>query len=83
MNNGRKIFQKFLDENAKAVETFKAKMAEQVDEAPYTYRAATFNGNVVKGTGSTKEAARKDAEKKAKEIGSSIRKQLPTKEEVE
>jgi len=56
---------------------------EQVDEAPYTHRAATFNGNVVKGTGSTKEAARKDAEKKAKEIGSSIRKQLPTKEEVE
>ena len=74
----------YLHNRRKAIKkAMKNEEVEQVDEAPYTHRAATFNGNVVKGTGSTKEAARKDAEKKAKEIGSSIRKQLPTKEEVE
>jgi len=53
----------------------------ELDEATYSYKAATFNGNVVKGSGSTKEAARKDAEKKAKALGSTIRKRLP--EEVD
>ena len=52
-------------------------------EATYSYKAATFNGNVVKGTGSTKEAARKDAEKKAKALGSTIRKRLPEEVDLE
>lgn len=74
----------YLHNRRKAIKkAMKKEEVEQVDEAPYTHRAATFNGNVVKGTGSTKEAARKDAEKKAKALGSTIRKQLPTKEEVE
>jgi len=74
----------YLHNRRKAIKkAMKNEEVEQVDEAPYTHRAATFNGNVVKGTGSTKEAARKDAEKKAKALGSTIRKQLPTKEEVE
>jgi len=53
----------------------------ELDEATYSYKAATFNGNVVKGTGSTKGAARKDAENKAKALGSTIRKRLPEEAE--
>ena len=59
----------------------KIKEEVELDEAKYSYKAATFNGNVVKGTGKTKEAARKDAEDKAKALGSTIRKRLP--EEVD
>jgi hypothetical protein len=55
--------------------------AVDLDEGAFTYKAATFNGNVVKGTGSTKEAALKDAEDKAKALGSTIRKRIP--EEVD
>ena len=54
-----------------------------MDEATYSYKAATFNGNVVKGTGKTKEAARKDAEDKAKSLGSTIRKRLPEETELD
>ena len=55
----------------------------ELDEATYSYKAATFNGNVVKGTGSTKGAARKDAEDKAKALGSTIRKRLPEEAELD
>ena len=61
----------------KGAEINKLKEEVELDEATYSYKAATFNGNVVKGTGKTKEAARKDAENKAKELGSTIRKRLP------
>ena len=41
-----------------------------------TYKAATFNGNVVIGKGETREAAKADAQAKAAKIGSCIRKQV-------
>lgn len=41
-----------------------------------TYTAATFNGNVVVGTGETLHEAKEDAENKAKELGSCIRKAI-------
>ena len=41
-----------------------------------TYKAATFNGNVVIGKGATPEEAKADAQKKAAEIGSCIRKRI-------
>ena len=40
----------------------------------YEYKAATFNGNVVVGTGATLDAARKDATDAASALGSCIRK---------
>tara|TARA_R110000772_G_scaffold66235_1_gene147604 strand:- start:277 stop:444 length:168 start_codon:yes stop_codon:yes gene_type:complete len=40
-----------------------------------TYKAATFNGNIVIGTGETLEIAKADAENKAKALGTCIRKQ--------
>jgi len=52
-----------------------------LDEAKYTYKAATFNGNTVVGTGSTEEDAIKDAKNKAKELGSTLRKQISMKKE--
>lgn len=42
-----------------------------------TYKAATFNGNVVVGYGVTLEAAKADAASKAMALGSCIRKRLP------
>jgi len=55
-----------------------------LDEATYTYTAQTFNANTVKGTGSTEEAAIKDAKNKAKALGSSLKRRISmTKEEVE
>ena len=56
---------------------------EELDEATYSYKAATFNGNVVKGTGSSIAAARKDAEDKAKALGSTIRKRLPEEADLD
>ena len=58
-------------------------LAEEVDldEAKYTYKAATFNGNTVVGTGSTEEDAIKDAKNKAKELGSTLRKRISMKKE--
>ena len=41
-----------------------------------TYKAATFNGNVVIGIGATIAQAKADAEKKAAAIGSCIRKRI-------
>ena len=41
-----------------------------------TYKAATFNGNVVIGKGATIAQAKADAEAKAAEIGSCIRKRI-------
>ena len=41
-----------------------------------TYKAATFNGNVVIGEGATLQEAKADAEKKAAAIGSRIRKRI-------
>ena len=61
----------------------KIKEEFELDEATYSYKAATFNGNVVKGTGSTKGAARKDAEDKAKALGSTIRKRLPEEADLD
>jgi hypothetical protein len=52
-----------------------------LDEAKYTYKAATFNGNTVVGTGSTEEDAIKDAKNKAKELGSTLRKRISMKKE--
>ena len=59
------------------------KVMEEVDldEANYTYKAATFNGNTVVGTGSTEDDAIKDAKNKAKELGSTLRKQISMKKE--
>jgi hypothetical protein len=45
-----------------------------------TYKAATFNGNVVTGKGSTLTEAKLDAERKAAALGSCIRKRLQVKE---
>jgi hypothetical protein len=50
-----------------------------------TYKAATFNGNVVTGKGSTlagkgSTEAKLDAERKAAALGSCIRKRLQVKE---
>lgn len=42
-----------------------------------TYKAATFNGNIVIGQGSTLETAKADAIRKAAALGSCIRKRLP------
>lgn len=42
----------------------------------YTYKAATFNGNVVTGKGETFDAAKADAVGKAAELGSVIRKRV-------
>jgi len=67
----------------KGAEINKLKEEVELDEAKYSYKAATFNGNVVKGTGKTKEAARKDAEDKAKALGSTIRKRLPEEVDLE
>jgi hypothetical protein len=47
-----------------------------------TYKAATFNGNVVTGKGSTLTEARLDAERKAAALGSCIRKRLQVKSEL-
>jgi len=52
-----------------------------LDEAKYTYKAATSNGNTVVGTGSTEEDAIKDAKNKAKELGSTLRKRISMKKE--
>lgn len=41
-----------------------------------TYKAATFNGNIVIGHGPTLEAAKADAARKAAAVGSCIRKRL-------
>jgi hypothetical protein len=41
-----------------------------------TYKAATFNGNVVTGAGKTREDAKLDAKAKAAAIGSCIRKEV-------
>ena len=41
-----------------------------------TYKAATFNGNIVIGKGDTREEAKADAQKKAAALGSCIRKQI-------
>jgi hypothetical protein len=41
-----------------------------------TYKAATFNGNIVTGTGATFSEAKADAEAKAAAIGSCIRKRI-------
>jgi len=71
----------YLHKRRKAVAKAVAKEEAELDEATYSYKAATFNGNVVKGTGSTKGAARKDAEDKAKALGSTIRKRLPEEAE--
>jgi len=67
----------------KGAEINKLKEEVELDEATYSYKAATFNGNVVKGSGSTKEAARKDAEDKAKALGSTIRKRLPEEADLD
>jgi hypothetical protein len=75
---------KDAEDKAKALgSTIRKRIPEEVDldEGAFTYKAATFNGNVVKGTGSTREAALKDAEDKAKALGSTIRKRIP--EEVD
>lgn len=87
-NNGDKLYKgseikKDKTKKASYEDGEDSKVYEEVelDKATHSYKAATFNGNVVKGTGKTKEAARKDAEDKAKALGSVIRKRLP--EEVE
>ena len=54
---------------------------EQVDEEKYTYKAATFNGNTVEGTGPTQEDAIKDAKEKAKKMNTTIRKRISMKKE--
>jgi hypothetical protein len=41
-----------------------------------TYKAATFNGNVVIGNGATLAEAKADAQNKAAAIGSCIRKRI-------
>ena len=41
-----------------------------------TYKATTFNGNVVIGKGANLEEAKADAHKKAAEMGSCIRKRI-------
>ena len=41
-----------------------------------TYKAATFNGNVVVGKGKTFEQAKADAQAKAANLGSCIRKRI-------
>jgi len=41
-----------------------------------TYKAATFNGNVVTGTGATLAEAKADAQVKAAALGSCIRKRI-------
>ena len=41
-----------------------------------TYKAATFNGNVVKGSGETFTEAKADAQAKASALGSCIRKRI-------
>lgn len=41
-----------------------------------TYKAATFNGLIVIGNGATFEEAKADAERKAAEVGSCIRKRV-------
>jgi hypothetical protein len=41
-----------------------------------TYKAATFNGNTVTGTGATTAEAKADAQAKAAAIGSCIRKRI-------
>ena len=41
-----------------------------------TYKAATFNGNVVIGKGETLEEAKADAQNQAAKMGSCIRKRI-------
>ena len=41
-----------------------------------TYKAATFNGNIVIGTGETFAEAKADAQNKAEALGSCIRKRI-------
>jgi hypothetical protein len=41
-----------------------------------TYKAATFNGNVVTGKGANLAEAKADAQAKAAELGSCIRKRI-------
>jgi hypothetical protein len=76
--------QKSFDDAQAIADYFaKNKITEEVDldEAKYTYKAATFNGNTVVGTGSTEEDAIKDAKNKAKELGSTLRKRISMKKE--
>jgi hypothetical protein len=49
---------------------------QQGGNTTMTYKAATFNGNVVKGTGATLAEAKANAEAKAAAIGSCIRKRI-------
>ena len=80
---GEKGQKSFDDAQAIADYFAKNKITEEVelDEAKYTYKAATFNGNTVVGTGSTEEDAIKDAKNKAKELGSTLRKRISMKKE--
>ena len=41
-----------------------------------TYKAATFNGNIVIGKGATLKEAKADAQNKAAKMGSCIRKRI-------
>ena len=72
-----------INKNIKPLPKATVKVMEEVDldEAKYTYKAATFNGNTVVGTGSTEEDAIKDAKNKAKELGSTLRKRISMKKE--
>ena len=72
-----------INKSIKPLPKATVKVMEEVDldEAKYTYKAATFNGNTVVGTGSTEEDAIKDAKNKAKELGSTLRKQISMKKE--
>ena len=42
----------------------------------HTYKAVTFNANIVIGKGATSAEAKADAAKKAAELGSCIRKRI-------
>jgi dsRNA-specific ribonuclease len=42
----------------------------------YTYKAVTFNANIVIGKGATSAEAKADAAKKAADLGSCIRKRI-------
>ncbi len=44
-----------------------------------TITFATFNGNIVIGNGATYDEARIDADAKAKEMGTCIRKRVPNR----
>jgi len=48
----------------------------EAKETTMTYKAATFNGNTVTGTGATTAEAKADAQAKAAAIGSCIRKRI-------